>query len=287
MPFTASHAVVALAFVRTPLVPAAIAIGAMTPDLPLFLRGWGIDYGRTHSLSWLPVTMLVALALLLVWRCLLRPAVRELLPRTVARRIPADWDTGPVAALRETFGGTDGSKLRSTALLLISLALGVASHIAWDVFTHEGRWGTELLPVLDQDWGPLTGYKWLQHGSSVVGLVVIAVWAAWALRRRPAGWGPERLLPVAVRFSWWLSLPAVLVLAWGTGLVIYGPLSPTWTVAHLAYRVLPPACAVWGVLTLLLCTVVVVVRRAVLRPGERAKRSDTPGTTPDLPTPGA
>ena len=38
MPFTPSHAVVALPFVRTPLVPAAIAVGAMAPDLPLFVR---------------------------------------------------------------------------------------------------------------------------------------------------------------------------------------------------------------------------------------------------------
>ena len=33
MPFTPSHAVVALPFIRSPLVPAAIAVGAMTPDL--------------------------------------------------------------------------------------------------------------------------------------------------------------------------------------------------------------------------------------------------------------
>ena len=38
MPLTPSHAVVALPFVRTPLLPAAIAVGAMAPDLPLFLR---------------------------------------------------------------------------------------------------------------------------------------------------------------------------------------------------------------------------------------------------------
>ncbi len=286
MPFTASHAVVALPFVRTPLVPAAIAIGAMTPDLPLFLRGWGIDYGRTHSLSWLPVTMLVALALLLVWRCLLRPAVRELLPREVARRIPAEWDASPAVALQQTFGGTTGRRLPQTALLLVSLALGVASHIAWDVFTHEGRWGTEILPVLDEDWGPLTGYKWLQHGSSVFGLVVLAICAVLVLRRRSPGGEPARLLPTTVRVIWWLSLPAALLLAWGVGLVAYGPLSPTWTVAHLAYRVLPPACAAWGALTLLLCAVI-VVRRAAQRPGERRDASDTPGTSPDLPSPGA
>ena len=74
MPFTPSHAVVALPFLRTPLVPAAIAVGAMSPDLPLFLRGMPLHYGMTHSLVWLPLTIADALVLLLVWRCLLRPA---------------------------------------------------------------------------------------------------------------------------------------------------------------------------------------------------------------------
>ena len=56
MPFTPSHAVVALPFLRTPLVSAAIAVGAMAPDLPLFLRGMPLHYGLTHSLAWLPGT---------------------------------------------------------------------------------------------------------------------------------------------------------------------------------------------------------------------------------------
>jgi hypothetical protein len=57
MPFTPSHAVIALPFVRTPLVPAAIAIGAMAPDLPLFVRGLPLHYGVTHSFAWLPATV--------------------------------------------------------------------------------------------------------------------------------------------------------------------------------------------------------------------------------------
>ena len=78
MPFTPSHAVVALPFVRTPLIPAAIAVGSMAPDLPLFVRGLPLGYGQTHDLAWIPATLVLALALLLVWRCILRPASREL-----------------------------------------------------------------------------------------------------------------------------------------------------------------------------------------------------------------
>ena len=64
MPFTPSHAVIALPFARSPLVPAAIAVGAMTPDLPLFLRGVGLSYGFTHGWSNIVWTTLVAFVLL-------------------------------------------------------------------------------------------------------------------------------------------------------------------------------------------------------------------------------
>src|SRR6188474_3890687 len=106
MPFTASHAVVALPFIRTPLIPAAIAVGSMAPDLPLFVRGLPLHYGRTHDLAWLSATLVLALALLLVWRCVLRPASRELSPTWLASRLPRGWDRGAAGALRDTLAVT-------------------------------------------------------------------------------------------------------------------------------------------------------------------------------------
>ncbi|UIN29596.1 DUF4184 family protein [Microbacterium binotii] len=252
MPFTPSHAVLALPFVRTPLVPAAIAVGAMTPDLPLFVRGFPVTYGITHDLRWLPVTALLALALLLLWRVLLRPAARELAPGPLAERLPAAWDAPVRTIWRETFGGSAGAVL----LLVASLAIGVASHIAWDAFTHEGRLGSEIFPALEDQWGPLAGIKWLQHGSSAIGLAIIAVWALLWLRRRPRVPYASRT-PRWVGAVWVATLPAVLIAAWGIGLALYGPLTSEFTVAHLAYRMLPPACAVWAAGTLVLCGIVV------------------------------
>lgn len=270
MPFTPSHAVVALPFVRTPLVPAAIAIGAMAPDLPLFVRALPLGYVRTHDLAWLPATVVLAFALLVVWRCVLRPAARELSPRWLAGRLPSKWDRGAAGALRDTVGISavrePGRRQRwvlswsALGLLIVSLAIGVASHIVWDLFTHEGRWGVEAIPALDAQWGPLSGFKWLQHGSSFLGLAIIGVWAILWLRRRDAAASVPRLLPAWLRVTWWLSLPVALVVAWMLGLAQYGPLDAHFTVAHLAYRVLPPACAVWGAITLVLCIVVQAMR---------------------------
>ncbi len=256
MPFTISHAVVALPFVRTPLVPAAIAVGAMTPDLPLFVRGTPVTYQLTHTN--VAVSTLVALGLLALWYVLLRPAVRALAPTWLAVRLPREWD-----ALAPPRWWSRHPAWLSTLLLLVSLVLGVLSHIAWDAFTHEGRWGTGLFPALDEPWGPLVGLKWLQYGSTAFGLVVLAIaGAVWLRRRHPsASSAPSAPIAPITRRLWWFSLPVVLIAAWGIGLVVYGPLTPTWTFRHLAYRVLPPACAVWGAASLVLCVVIVARRR--------------------------
>jgi hypothetical protein len=84
--------------------------------------------------------------------------------------------------------------------------------------------------------------------------------ALWLRRRRaePATTG----IPPIVRYLWWLSLPLVLLAAWILGLAVYGPFTPEWTVRHLAYRALPPACALWGTATLVLCAVITVRRVA-------------------------
>src|SRR5690606_1029122 len=142
---------------------------------------------------------------------------------------------------------------RSVLLLVASLLVGVVSHIVWDLFTHEGRWGVALVPALGEQWGPLPGYKWLQHGSSAIGLSIIGVWMVLWFVRRQAAASTVRVLPDWVRWGWWLSPPAALVIAWLWGLSTFGPLDTEFTVAHLAYRVLPPACAVWGAATAALC----------------------------------
>lgn len=258
MPFTPSHAVIALPFVRTPLVPAAIAIGAMTPDLPLFLRGVGVSYTFTHTIANVVWTALLALVLFLVWRVLLRPAVAELSPMWLAERLPEEWSSSEWDAVRRAVGV--GERRSYPLLLAVSVLLGVLSHIVWDMFTHEERLGSELLPVLADQWGPLQGFKWLQHGSSVVGLLILAICAVLWFRRRHVGTFGARVLPGWVRVFWWLSLPTILIVAVVLGYIAYGPFTAEFTPQHLAYRVLPPASASWGFLTLALCLVVGMVR---------------------------
>jgi hypothetical protein len=276
MPFTPSHAIVALPFIRTPLVPAAVAMGAMAPDVPLFARGFVLRYSQTHDPRWLPATMLLALGMLLVWRCLIRPVARELSPTWLAKRLPEQWDRGAVGALRDTFAVSavrdPGRRQRwrvsgiSLVWLVVALAIGVLSHILWDDFTHEGRAGVVALPALNEQWGRLLGYKWLQYGSSVVGVVILVVWAARWLSRRDAAASAPRMLPYGVRWVWWLSLPVWLGVAWTREVAANG-LDRPHAVEIAAYSVLPPACWQWAVTSLVLCIVLQVVR--ALRPAPR------------------
>lgn len=256
MPFTPSHALVALPFVRTPLVPAAIAIGAMTPDLPLFVRGVGLNYTFTHTFGNVLWTALLAFVLFLLWRVVLRPAVPELAPLWLSRRLPEDWSDGGTVAAGRAVGV--GEKRSYPVLLAVSFLIGVLSHIVWDLFTHENRWGVQLFPSLEGMWGPLPGFKWLQHGSSVIGLAIIGIWALLWLRRQTQRPTVTQAWPTWVRVVWWVSLPVILVGAWVGGLVLFGPLDAEFTVQHLAYRVLPPACAFWGAITFALCIVLAV-----------------------------
>jgi Domain of unknown function (DUF4184) len=259
VPFTPSHAVVALPFLRTPLIPAAIAIGAMTPDLPLFLRGFGVTYSFTHTYANIFWTMVIAFGLFLLWRIVLRPAASELSPGWLVRRLPSDWGLTPADAMNEALG--IGRRWSHVPLLVVSLLLGVVSHILWDEFTHEGRLGLQILPALADQWGPLQGFKWLQYGSSVAGLLIIGIWALlWLRRNEPRGAG-EYVLPTWVRVSWWLSLPVILIASWTIGYFVFGPFTEEFTIQHLAYRVLPQACGIWAMLTLALCVILTTVGR--------------------------
>ena len=163
MPFTVSHAVVALPFVRSPLPYGAVAVGAMTPDLPLFFPGVA-GYGTTHGFPGVALVSLpIAVVLYAVWRLLLRPAAPRLLPSALGSRLPAKWAEVRIPVLREV------------PAIVVALAIGILTHVLWDAFTHPGRFGSVLVPGLAETWGPLPGTQWLQYASSVGGLVVIAI----------------------------------------------------------------------------------------------------------------
>jgi hypothetical protein len=213
VPFTPAHAVVALPFVRTPLVPAAIAIGAMTPDIPLFFRTWP-PYELTHSwIGVVTIDLVLGFALLLVWRLVLRPAVIPLTPRWFAQRWPQEWLSDRGSGWWTLWGGrraSVGRRLAAGVWLVASMLLGAVTHVVWDAFTHTDRWGTHLIPFLDQRTGPFFNADIAHWISSIIGLAIIAIWGFRWLRRQDAA-ALELATPTWARALVWLSLPVSLL----------------------------------------------------------------------------
>ncbi len=184
MPFTGSHAAAVLPLMRltrgrVALVPAALVVGSMAPDIPYYLPQ-PFPGGLTHQ--WvagvLGVDVLLGFGVFAVWQALVAPALVLLAPRAVRVRLPVDAGAGL------------GRFLRPVPLLMtvLSLVIGAATHVGWDAFTHGGRWGAEHIGWLAGRHGPYLGWQWGQLGSSVAGMAALAGWAlVWWRRTSPTG----------------------------------------------------------------------------------------------------
>lgn len=170
MPFTPAHVAAVLPLVgkRRPtwVVPSALVIGSMVPDL-LYFVPIRIDRDLSHSLTGV-VTLDLALGLLVValWRSVASPVVRDLAPGSIRGRIPVP----PPATLR-------------AALWAVPCVVGGAlTHVGWDSFTHANGWVVERVPFLTEDHG-LPVFKLAQYGSGLLGCAVVL---AYCLRRQAA-----------------------------------------------------------------------------------------------------
>lgn len=210
MPFTPSHAIVALPFIRTPIPAGAVAVGAMAPDLPLFFP-WVAPYAVTHGFPGLLVVSLpLAVVLYAVWRLVIRPAASALLlPEALRARMPWAWDRI----------GRPERPVRSAVLIVVAALIGVVTHVFWDLFTHPGRLGSEWFPVLGEQWGPADGTTWLQHGSSLLGLAGLTVWAVRALRRAGVVHRTEPRSVAVVRITAWMSAGLLLIASFAAHVV--------------------------------------------------------------------
>ncbi|MCD9900354.1 DUF4184 family protein [Streptomyces sp. MT29] len=194
MPFTLSHAAAVLPVVRRNgtarwrLYPSALIAGSFAPDVTYFadtVVPGAMRFGDfTHTfLGVVTVNVLIAAVLVAVWAALREPLV-ALLPVSVRGRVHAlvrgqRWN-------RRTFGPA------AWMWFVRSAALGAATHVVWDAFTHHSRWGTELLH-LDRSVGGFPLYQFAQYGSSALALAVLGWFLLTALRRTVATPVPEAL----------------------------------------------------------------------------------------------
>lgn len=225
MPFTISHVAAVLParrWLRHGSLFSAAVIGSMVPDFGVLLP-YHLARASTHGLQAL-ATFCLPTGLVVWWlyQSLIRPAWSEVLPGGARlRRWNAEGAVWPVT-------------LRTWAGAAAAIIVGALTHLCWDAFTHEDGRGVHMLPFLDDYYGselvghPIHLYRWLQHGSSLLGLAAVAI-AVWRWTReggtsmapRPDGpWSGSQAgagLRMRERHRWlvgYLAVPAaVLALA--------------------------------------------------------------------------
>jgi hypothetical protein len=213
MPFTVSHIAAVLPGYR-PLTRAhvftAAVIGSMVPDFGLLMPGMFARW-QTHSLPAL-ITFCLPVGLTAYWLTLLliRPAMLEVLPDAAYLRLRAAHLPASILHLR--------AWLAASAALL----LGAVTHLIWDAFTHENARGVRMFPLLT-DYGPemaghpLHLYRWLQYGSSLIGLaVVVGALIVWLRHAPPPLEPPARRIGRLERGVWVGAylVPPLLAMAW-------------------------------------------------------------------------
>lgn len=194
MPFTLTHtlAIVPVAQRWNKLPAAALCIGAMMPDWSLFVP-FGPHYTKMHTLTGIFTACIpLGMVMFILFRCLYRRALIELLPGTVQSRL------GAFRSWQLTFSA------RELILAAAAVGIGSATHLLWDAFTHAGRWGVEAVPFLSTivfsiGTSDIHGYKLFQHGSSVIGLPLLLLFAWRWLGKQSATAGYEPLLNATTR----------------------------------------------------------------------------------------
>lgn len=169
MPFTFCHPAIILPLTgisRQKLSASALIMGSMAPDFEYFLK-MRMSGVHGHTLSGifyfdLPLT----LALLFVFHLTVRDPLIRNLPTPFQKRFQPLLGFNWLNYVKHKW-----------YVILYSALIGIASHIFWDSFTHQGRFFAELIPWLhgyiDVFNVRLLRTEFAQLASTVIGAVVI------------------------------------------------------------------------------------------------------------------
>ncbi|QEA00102.1 DUF4184 family protein [Lysinibacillus fusiformis] len=164
MPLTFAHPAAVLPFTRKSkyIHFSALVLGSMAPDFEYFLRGRPIgEIGHTFAGFFLFNLPLVLIIYLIYYRFIHQPIMSHL-PEFLQ-----DFNSYQMA----------GTKTWKTIVFSYSALLGMLTHVIWDSFTHQNGLMVTNLHFLSQTF-TLFGfhipiYKFLQHGSTLVGITLI------------------------------------------------------------------------------------------------------------------
>ncbi|MDO5090875.1 MAG: DUF4184 family protein [Cardiobacteriaceae bacterium] len=190
MPFTLAHPAAVLPLARSRLHFPALVLGSMSPDFLYFLQGRPASgYGHT-----LMGCILLNLPLVVLLYALYRHVMAEVF----WKHLPDALRVAPLP-LRAL------SPWAAALRFALSAFLGMATHVFWDGFTHQGATFVDALPWLQATISGLALYKWLQYGGGVLGLAAIAFFWRGQARRFPAAAGG---VAAGQKWRFWLGCAA-------------------------------------------------------------------------------
>ncbi len=153
----------------------ALVAGSLMPDLGYYLHSLDLSRLMHCFPDGLAACVLAGLVVLAPFHALRRPMC-QLLPQPHRSALLALIAAQPAFSLAELLA------------MMLSLAIGAATHMVWDGLTHHGGWAVMQALALQEPllhlWGAgVPAYQVLQHVSTLLGICALAwVYAQW-LRR--------------------------------------------------------------------------------------------------------
>ncbi|MDQ6902868.1 MAG: DUF4184 family protein [Bacteroidota bacterium] len=169
MPFTFSHPAIVLPATylnKKWYSITALIVGSMIPDFEYFIRMRDLSkYSHTWTgLLWFDIPL--ALLVIFIFHNVVRNSLIDHLPFSLNVRFSKFEEFKWNKYFQENI-----------IVVLVSLIVGIASHLLWDDFTHEGGFFVESIPFLRMQinvfnhMAPL--FVILQYGCSVLGGIVV------------------------------------------------------------------------------------------------------------------
>jgi len=182
-------------------------IGTFAPDLQYFI--WISDEDRSghHFPDVVFLTLPLAVVVLWLFEWVVKGPAIELLPSGVQRRL-----LDKVEPL--SFWGW-----RRLLSIVLWIAVGIATHLVWDSFTHTHTWMTAHWSLLSQPVPvpfihPMALTKLLQYLSTILGLLAVVAWlAAWYFRTSPVPKATVREFSPFVKFALFSIMIVIALLA--------------------------------------------------------------------------
>ena len=201
MPFTFSHPAIVLPFCKIKKIPLSITglvMGSMVPDFEFLLRLKETNVFAHRFPGILTFSVPFGILLSFIFHHIFRNTIIIHLPRYFRLKFTVFLSFNWTGYFKKHYG-----------LFLISLCIGIASHLFLDAFTHEDGIFVlmnvafyQTLTVFNQ---PLPVYVVLQLASSVVG----ALYVLWFVSNMKNG---KDIQPVKKTGPFWLTMIMVFAL---------------------------------------------------------------------------